>query len=197
MIESLSSDIAIAEMHAIMRSINDWEDEQLSGWFRIEYCKIVDTLLCDVSLLYNTSGFFHTERAVIDTGSTISAVSSRVAEQMGLVPTCRLPYYGTDGKSASDVCSVNMHLPGGIVKNAVHVWVLPKLKEDTDIIIGMNVLKLGNLMIDTSTYQTILTFVTNTKHCDYKGFDPNMAYFTRELPYGIEYSSMERRTDSI
>ena len=92
-----------------------------------------------------------------DTGATISAVTGRVATDLGLSIEARIPIQHA-GDVSVDVPQhyVNLQLPGGVLIIGRPVAQLPLASYD--VIIGMDIISLGDFAISNFEGKTTFTF---------------------------------------
>ena len=94
--------------------------------------------------------------ALWDTGAMRSTISIKVAKQLGLIATRQVKVFHADGVSIRNVYFVNILLPNKIeVKN---VPVTDGDIEDTDILIGMDIISLCDFAITNSGKDTKFSF---------------------------------------
>ena len=92
-----------------------------------------------------------------DTGATISAITGRVATDLGLPTEALIPIRHAGGLSV-DVPQhyVNLQLPGGVLIVGRAVAQLPLASYD--VIVGMDIISLGDFAISNFNGKTTFTF---------------------------------------
>jgi len=96
-------------------------------------------------------------RALWDTGAMLSAVTPEIAKILNLVSTNRIKVNGIGNYSIADVVMVSIRLPNLVeIKNA-RILVL-NLVKDVDMLIGMDIIKLGDFSISNGAGKTLFTF---------------------------------------
>lgn len=98
-------------------------------------------------------------QAIWDTGATNSAITQNVVDKCGLKPIGRTLVWhaGVDEQpEEADVYLVNLLLPNGLVVQDVSVT--RGAFAGGDVLIGMDVINLGDLTITHTEHQTTLTF---------------------------------------
>ncbi len=91
-----------------------------------------------------------------DTGATISVVTERVATDLGLATEALIPIQHAGGVSDVPQHYVNVQLPGGMLIVGRAVARLPLAS--FDVIIGMDIISLGDFAITTFNGKTTFTF---------------------------------------
>lgn len=90
-----------------------------------------------------------TNRAIWDTGATISALSKRMEEKVGALPDEEGIMHGATGNSDSNIYCATVELPGGIVFRDVDMWGIGLPGLDVDVVIGMDIISRGKLVVET------------------------------------------------
>ena len=92
-----------------------------------------------------------------DTGATISAITKRVATELGLPTEARIPIHHAGGTS-NDVSQhfVNLQLPNNVVMVGRPVAQLPLT--NCDVIVGMDIISRGDFAISNLDGRTTFTF---------------------------------------
>jgi predicted aspartyl protease len=107
--------------------------------------------------------------ALIDTGSTNTSVSNRLAAGLGLevVEQCWVDAAG--GTHQSNVYSIDVLLRNMVSFTNIRAAEFVKTTQIFDVIIGMDILTLGDLAITNHNHQTVLSFRVppDTKHIDF------------------------------
>ena len=96
-------------------------------------------------------------KALWDTGAMLSAITPEVAQSLNLVPFNRVKVNGINNTSMADMVKVSMKLPNLVeVKNS-NVTVC-NLVRDVDLLIGMDIIQLGDFSISNGAGKTLFTF---------------------------------------
>jgi hypothetical protein len=115
---------------------------------------ITEAELYDVSLSPKTIKV----RALWDTGAMLSAITPEVAQGLNLVPFNRVKVNGINNISMADMVKVSIKLPNLVdVKNS-NVTVC-NLVKDVDLLIGMDIIMLGDFCISNGERRTLFSFV--------------------------------------
>jgi hypothetical protein len=96
-------------------------------------------------------------RAMWDTGSMGTCVSTKLARHLGLVPLKAIRLASLHGDSLVNQCFMDIMLPDGIVVQNVKVMEI-ETPNDFDIIIGMNIIRLGDFSLCNDHGNTVMTF---------------------------------------
>ncbi|MDR1099463.1 MAG: retroviral-like aspartic protease family protein [Treponema sp.] len=107
--------------------------------------------------------------ALIDTGSTNTSVSNRLAAGLGLaiIEQCWVDAAG--GTHQANVYSIDILLRNMVNFTNIRAAEFVRTTQIFDIIIGMDILTLGDLAITNHGHQTVLSFRVppDTKHIDF------------------------------
>ena len=91
-----------------------------------------------------------------DTGATISAITKRVAADLGLPTEARIPIQHAGGVSDMPQHYVNLLLPNNVIMVGRAVAQLPLT--DYDVIVGMDIISEGDFAISNCNGKTTFTF---------------------------------------
>ena len=119
---------------------------------------------------------------VWDTGATNSVITQKVANDLDLKPIGIKEVHTASGSELQNQYMVNIILPNGVgIRN---VFVTEGRLNQIDILIGMDVITMGDFAISNEAEKTTMTFCMPSCH----NFD-----FVKEFPTGIKQSRAERR----
>jgi len=109
--------------------------------------------------------------ALIDTGATGSCISRRFAEAAQLKTYKRSKIRGFNGISIVPVYSLDVLLPNGILFTNMDVAEFQS-NGDFDFIIGMNILRMGDMALTNAKGEMVFTFriPPAEKHIDFTEF---------------------------
>jgi predicted aspartyl protease len=96
-------------------------------------------------------------RALWDTGAMLSAVTPEIAKRLNLVSTNRIKVNGIGSYSTADVVMVSIRLPNLVELKNSRIVVL-NLVKDVDMLIGMDIIRLGDFSISNGAGKTLFTF---------------------------------------
>jgi predicted aspartyl protease len=107
-------------------------------------------------------------KALWDTGATGSAITPAVAKSLGLIPTTKANVQHADGISLQNVYLVNIYLPNNVVVPFVKVTECKNFIGNFDIIIGMDIISIGDFAITNVGQKTTFSFrIPSLKTIDY------------------------------
>lgn len=90
-----------------------------------------------------------TDKAMWDTGATITAISHATAERYHAVPYDSGISISATDRSDADIYLATIELPGGIIFHDVEVWDFSLSHIDAEVIIGMDIISQGKLVVET------------------------------------------------
>ncbi len=105
--------------------------------------------------------------AIWDTGATSSAITKRVVEDLGLMPTGLAEVRHAKGISSTNTYLVNIALPSKVMYGQVRVTEVDLIPDDNtvhdnqpQILIGMDVIGSGDFAVTNFAGKTVLSFTT-------------------------------------
>lgn len=105
--------------------------------------------------------------AIWDTGATNTAISSKVAKECGLIPTGQAVCNTANGESTVNTYIIDIGLPNSVNISSIQATEF-KAVEGSDLLIGMDIMSLGDLAISNYEGKTTFTFrVPSMKCTDY------------------------------
>jgi hypothetical protein len=96
-------------------------------------------------------------KALWDTGATGSAISPDLAQKMKLVPVNRVKVTGVLKADIVDVAKVSIGLPNRVMVEEINVMIC-NLNQGFDLIIGMDIILLGDFCISNGGGSTLFSF---------------------------------------
>lgn len=129
--------------------------------FNVAYNYTVNRLTstCFVNSVYtNTIPENMRCKAVWDTGATMSCISHNVVEALGLVPVKAINVSGVGGRLLTNAYIISISLPNNI--SFPFITVPEGILEDSDILIGMDIISKGDLVISNENGETSFSFRT-------------------------------------
>ena len=96
--------------------------------------------------------------ALWDTGAMLSAITPKVARNLNLIPINRIKVNGINNFSMADVVEISIGLPNKVMVDDVDVTVCGLVK-NVDLLIGMDIILLGDFSISNSEGKTLFSFV--------------------------------------
>lgn len=106
--------------------------------------------------------------AIWDTGATNSVITKKVVDDLQLKPIAVVEMHHAGGKSMSDVYLVNISLPGGVMIQHVRVTLAELINDgvpedqQTHVLIGMDIIKMGDFAVTNQSNKTTLSFCIPT-----------------------------------
>jgi predicted aspartyl protease len=151
--------------------------------FTVEYNEITSSLAtnCGICEAYNPvlqHGQTHPPisefKALWDTGAMGSVVSASVVQALGLKSTGKARVFHANGESIVNTYSINILLPNKVTFSTLRVT--EGILNDTDVLIGMDIISRGDFSVTTSQGKTKFSFqVPSTHDTDYvKEFNQKM-----------------------
>ena len=106
-------------------------------------------------------------QAIWDTGATGTLISSRVVDDLNLVPIRPVTIETANGETDSEVYLIELWLGNGFILTGVPV-VRGELK-DIDVLIGMDVISLGDFAVTNKDDETWMSFsMPSKRHLDFQ-----------------------------
>jgi predicted aspartyl protease len=96
-------------------------------------------------------------RALWDTGAMLSAITPAIANKLNLVSINRIKINGIGNYSIADIVRVSIRLPNLVELKNARISVL-NLVKDIDMLIGMDIIQLGDFSISNGAGKTLFTF---------------------------------------
>ena len=124
--------------------------------------KIVNCLKTPVKITDPNSGKTVETLGIWDTGATNSVITKSIASKLGLIPIQMTNVRGVHGVKLVNVYMVSMTLNNENITLTTLVTECDALNDvdDTGMLIGMNVINMGDLCISNFDGKTMLTFRT-------------------------------------
>ncbi len=115
-------------------------------------------------------------KAIWDTGASGSAITKKVAQQLGLIPTGMAQVNTANGIATQNTFTVDIGLPNKVLIQGVIVTEIDALSVGCDALIGMDIITLGDFSITNHNGSTCMSFRVPSGHeLDY----------VKNLNYGI------------
>ena len=103
--------------------------------------------------------------AIWDTGATHSAITKKVADELGLKPTGVVEVRYGNGKSATNTYFINITLPNKVMFGQVRVTEAQLIPDDNtldnkqpQLLIGMDIIGMGDFAVTNANEKTTLSF---------------------------------------
>ncbi len=115
-------------------------------------------------------------KAIWDTGASGSAITKKVAQQLGLVPTGMAQVNTANGVATQNTYTIDIGLPNKVIIQGIIATEIDALAAGCDALIGMDVITLGDFSITNHNGATCMSFRVPSGHeLDY----------VKNLNYGI------------
>ncbi len=101
--------------------------------------------------------------AIWDTGATASVISQAVVDACGLQPTGMTLVHGVHGPDQAETYLVNIGLPNGV--GFVNVPVTKGILGNVQVLIGMDIIRIGDFAITNKDGKTVMSFRTPSQEC--------------------------------
>lgn len=99
-----------------------------------------------------------TSKAMWDTGATMSSISRRMIDALGLKPCSRVGVEGFTEMGETDTYAVHMLLPTGNLVAEVEVMETPNPDSEYDVVIGMDIISLGDMAFTNKDEKSVFSF---------------------------------------
>ena len=96
-------------------------------------------------------------KAIWDTGATNTAISERVVKQCNLVPIAKATSNTANGQRIVNVYLIDLYLPNNVIIGGVKATEFTAV-EGSDLLIGMDVIGMGDLAISNFEGKTCFSF---------------------------------------
>ncbi len=97
-------------------------------------------------------------KAIWDTGATGSVITTKVVDELGLAPITKTICRGVHSQERVNVYMVGMRLPNGVGIKSMRVTETPQLAGPFDILIGMDIINIGDFAVSNFGKKTSFTF---------------------------------------
>lgn len=97
--------------------------------------------------------------AIWDTGASCSVISKSLATKIGLIPTGKTQITGVNNSTLENTYYVNIYLPHKVAFMFVRIAEVPGIT-DAELLIGMDIIGMGDFSIFTASGKTVMTFRT-------------------------------------
>lgn len=105
--------------------------------------------------------------AIWDTGATNTAISNKVVKECGLIPTGKATSNTANGQCIVNTYLIDINLPNNVNINNVQATEFTAV-EGADLLIGMDIMSLGDLAISNFDNKTTFSFrIPSIKCTDY------------------------------
>jgi len=127
----------------------------LSYYYDVKQSKII-TPVTLYSVPFNSSLTLSTE-ALWDTGASISAITPEIQSKLKATPISKRVISGIHDSKVVDVVIIKVELPNSVIKKSIEA-VVCNIPSNVGMILGMDIISLGDLAISNGDEQTLLSF---------------------------------------
>jgi len=99
-------------------------------------------------------------KGIWDTGATASVITKKIVKQLNLKPIGKTLVQGVTGSATRDRFLVSFYLPNKVIIPFVSVTECDALTGDFDILVGMDIINLGDFAVSNFNKKTSFTFRT-------------------------------------
>lgn len=133
-------------------------------------------------------------RAIWDTGATGSTITKKVAETLSLVPISQMWVQGVHSKVEKNVYAISLVLPNKVVIPYLSVTECDALAGGFDLLIGMDVIGMGDFAITNVNGQTTFSFrIPSARKIDFTAQDPSPSGNEKELSFTEKFKKGIRK----
>lgn len=127
-------------------------------------CKVSSHFIPDANHI--THPPFRNYSAIWDTGAVMTVISSKLVKELNLFPCGKRTMIHANGNSYVNVYFINVLLPNNVEIQALQV--MEGQLEDTDLLLGMDVIGLGDFALTSPNACTQMSFsMPPTHNTDY------------------------------
>jgi len=136
--------------------------------FTLKYKSIVRSLLTPLSIKSCLGKEFIDVKGLWDTGANHSCISEVLAKKLNLIPTGMRAIKTPSGESIQSTYCVDLYLPNKIFIKGLPVCDSKINNQGFDILIGMDVISMGDFSISNFNNKTYFSFrMPSIEHIDY------------------------------
>ena len=99
-----------------------------------------------------------------DTGATGTAITQHLVGQLGLVATGKRNVETANGRALQDTYMIDVGLPNNVVVRGIEANAVPSLPSDNEVLIGMDIITLGDFSITHYKGKTCMSFRVPSLH---------------------------------
>jgi hypothetical protein len=128
-----------------------------SGRTNVLFSEISVSLPFDPQSTSNQSEIVKTT-AIWDTGASCTVITSKLAQELGLIPTGKITITGVNHKTQENTYLVNIYLPNDVCFPFVKIAEVPALSGGAGLLIGMDIIGSGDFSVYTEEGKTVMTY---------------------------------------
>ena len=133
--------------------------------FTTSYNGISNKLINDATLIYGDKEY-KTKVAQWDTGATNTCISERVVNELGLIPIGKVKMQTPSGEIIANEYRIDIKLQNeNVLLRNIYVVYSEIGKQGIDMLIGMNIITLGDFAVTNYEGKTVFTFRFPSQGC--------------------------------
>ncbi|MEO6230397.1 MAG: retropepsin-like aspartic protease [Ferruginibacter sp.] len=125
---------------------------------------LLRVLITDVNVHLSGSTKYSPIKAIWDTGASGSAITKKVAQQLGLVATGMAQVNTANGIATQSTYTIDIGLPNKVIIQGIIATEIDALAAGCDALIGMDVITLGDFSITNHNGSTCMSFRVPSGH---------------------------------
>ena len=115
-------------------------------------------IITEVTIILPNTNIKQLVKAIWDTGATASVITEKIVNALGLKPTGMSNVITANGPTVQSTYIVDIVLPNNLQVRDVTVTGAPGFSSDCDVLIGMDIISLGDFSITNFEGNTCLSF---------------------------------------
>lgn len=125
---------------------------------------IANQIITLIDIVVPNTNISHHVGAIWDTGATASVITTNIVNKLNLVPTGMTNVITANGPALQNTYIVEIVLPNGLVVKDVTVTEIPGLSSGCEVLIGMDIIVLGDFSITNYKGTTCMSFRIPSMH---------------------------------
>jgi hypothetical protein len=125
--------------------------------FKQDYPGLTTRVVTEVDIFNPLTGGSIKAQALWDTGATSTVITHKIFQALNFLPINRVKVSGVNNTSIADVVNISVGLPNKVIGDTVKAAVCD-LMPGIDMLIGMNIIMLGDFSISNGGGKTLFTF---------------------------------------
>lgn len=125
---------------------------------------LLRVLITDVNVHISGSPKHSAIKAIWDTGASGSAITKKVAQHLGLVPTGMAQVNTANGIATQNTYTIDIGLPNKVIIQGIVATEIDALAAGCDALIGMDIITLGDFSITNHNGSTCMSFRVPSGH---------------------------------
>jgi hypothetical protein len=131
--------------------------------FTVKYSKRAYVIYTEIGISLpiinnNQKESIHKIKAIWDTGATNTTITKSLATKLKLKPIGKVTVKGVNSTSIEDTYLLDIYLPNKVIIKALKVTECRALSSDFEMLIGMDIIRLGDFAITNKNDKTTLSF---------------------------------------